>query len=241
MSKIYENVYIGSFIFACGKYAGALDGNASVNLYQQTPNDKRLGDVLFGAKSRILIIEFKKSAEDLVTELHKPHRLRFLKKMQDEENVPEIWSISSRAHFLGFPDEFKLHFTSYVKYLTMKDSDLFSMNHFIKEMYEPTQDDWMMSIPPKVGVSYNDFVLYLRYIYELKDDDMGDAIGGLVVAVNEQRQITLIPFESIRELSIVLSAPMPKMLANQIKETQEEIQQEIKNDTEQIRVQVGDR
>ncbi len=61
--KLYENVVIGNFLYGLGVSVGAqLRGHilpASVNLLQQTPEDKALADVLLSFPGTLRLIEFK--------------------------------------------------------------------------------------------------------------------------------------------------------------------------------------
>ena len=64
--KLYENIVIGNFLFALGFAIRARQATnvvySSVNLLQQTPADKLLGDVLLKFPGVVRLIEFK--AED---------------------------------------------------------------------------------------------------------------------------------------------------------------------------------
>lgn len=62
---IYENVFIGNFLFGIGAiYGYRHSGNnmppACINLLQQTPMDSRLGDVLLETSAFVRILEFKR-------------------------------------------------------------------------------------------------------------------------------------------------------------------------------------
>lgn len=71
--KIYENIVIGNFLFALGwaisaKKAGGPFGCA-INLLQQTPADKLLGDLLVGFEGVVRLIEFKREGARMTKEL----------------------------------------------------------------------------------------------------------------------------------------------------------------------------
>ncbi|MBB1634938.1 hypothetical protein A9975_29285 [Cupriavidus sp. UME77] len=61
--KLYENVVIGNVLYGLGySIGGRLRGHplpSAVNLLQQTPEDKRLGDVLLNFPGVVRLIEFK--------------------------------------------------------------------------------------------------------------------------------------------------------------------------------------
>lgn len=61
--KLYENIVIGNFLYAFGFAVRARTGRdrvpGVVNLLQQTPADKPLGDLLLGFPGLVRLIEFK--------------------------------------------------------------------------------------------------------------------------------------------------------------------------------------
>ncbi|MCL2590898.1 MAG: hypothetical protein FWD67_08500 [Betaproteobacteria bacterium] len=77
--KLYENIVIGNFLFALGyrirtkKSVETLNG--SVNLLQQTPEDKALGDVLVNLSGIVRLIEFKAQGASMSKEEKRHDRL----------------------------------------------------------------------------------------------------------------------------------------------------------------------
>ena len=71
--KVYENIIIGNFLFALGwairdkKTAGPL--GCAINLLQQTPADKLLGDLLVGFEGVVRLIEFKREGARMSKEM----------------------------------------------------------------------------------------------------------------------------------------------------------------------------
>lgn len=124
MQNIYENIYIGHFIYACGRVSGQHSSRhyESVNLLQQTPGDKLLGDLMMSEGVRCLLVEFKRSAEDMKTETEKPLRQKLITSLKEEAQEP-LLSISRKAHFLGFPYEHQLYFTGYADFFHKADPD----------------------------------------------------------------------------------------------------------------------
>ncbi|HEX9715139.1 MAG TPA: hypothetical protein VGA28_05560, partial [Desulfurivibrionaceae bacterium] len=58
---LYENQYIGAFIYALGLYAGITKGKEALNalsLMQQTPLDTQLGDLFAAWGGRNFLFEF---------------------------------------------------------------------------------------------------------------------------------------------------------------------------------------
>lgn len=67
--KLYENIVIGNFLYGLGYSVGTKKGGnevfSVVNLLQQTPADKELGDVLLEFPGVVKLIEFKNKAGSL--------------------------------------------------------------------------------------------------------------------------------------------------------------------------------
>lgn len=71
---IYENIVIGNFLYALGFEMGRAPRGSrgmSVNLLQQTPLDKQMGDVLLMSASLYRLIEFKRVANKSSKERNK--------------------------------------------------------------------------------------------------------------------------------------------------------------------------
>lgn len=63
MAIPYENQLIGAFIFCLGHKAAELGVDKTIlNLFQQTPQDPTLGDLIVGA-TRVVAIEFKRNRD----------------------------------------------------------------------------------------------------------------------------------------------------------------------------------
>ncbi|MDX1539587.1 hypothetical protein [Arsukibacterium sp.] len=77
--KLYENVIIGNFLYGLGLSIGrALPEQRTlsvVNLLQQTPADKSLGDMLVEFESVVRLIEFKNKGSSLKKEKNKQTQL----------------------------------------------------------------------------------------------------------------------------------------------------------------------
>lgn len=103
--KLYENITIGNFLFALGYAIRDLQQGSksaavgSVNLFQQTPADRLLADVLlnFGGVARLL--EFKAEGARLDKELGKHAGL---KQVIEDQGLSEIsrevhWYVETKA------------------------------------------------------------------------------------------------------------------------------------------------
>ncbi|XMB48870.1 hypothetical protein QQ999_23760 [Pseudomonas fluorescens] len=101
--KLYENITIGNFLFALGYALRNAQGNqqlaGSVNLLQQTPADKLLGDVLLKFTGVVRLIEFKAHGASITKERDKHEVLsEFIAAKQLERISREVhWYVESKA------------------------------------------------------------------------------------------------------------------------------------------------
>ena len=128
--NIYENIYIGSFIYQLGIKVGkkGLENKSAVNLFQQTPADSKLSDLIQSVNGTYLIIEFKRDSAD-------KKENKKAKKLEEELNKPEnihLIEISESCHYIGIgtiTNEATINFYKYLKYF--KDNELFEIDNFI--------------------------------------------------------------------------------------------------------------
>ena len=93
MVQVYENVLAGAFIYSLGVVAGR---NAdpekaimdSVNFFQQTPTDRKVGDLLAAWRGKSFLIEFKKSIGQLKDEISKDGKPGLGIKIFSKANPP---------------------------------------------------------------------------------------------------------------------------------------------------------
>lgn len=120
MIEPYENQIIGAFIYAFGYTAATRDVNSGktgrimpVNLLQQTPLDTAFGDLIVGS-DRGLVIEFKRSERELLSERSKWSDGEFLKKVKRKELI----NLSIRTHFIVYgsriESQLNMQFCSYM-------------------------------------------------------------------------------------------------------------------------------
>jgi hypothetical protein len=92
--KLYENIVIGNYLFDLGVRMAKLRPNLpliSVNLLQQTPADRLLGDVLLANAGTCRLIEFKRAGKLTRKEMRKLAVLRDgLEKSGSREEAEEL-------------------------------------------------------------------------------------------------------------------------------------------------------
>src|SRR5262245_40169680 len=111
MTTVYENIYIGQFIYSLGYYVGIqrekINSSQAINLYQQTRSDTVLSDFFCSISGRSLLIEFKKGEEEIKTELKKPLKTELKKPLKKTlldmiSDEPYLRTVSQKAHFIAF-------------------------------------------------------------------------------------------------------------------------------------------
>jgi hypothetical protein len=102
MPTPYENVYIGAFILALGHKMGREMPDAhplaSVNLYQQTPADALLGDLLVDLSGLSILLEFKRNWRQTPSEVEKYLEVDF----REEVERCRLREVANSCHFVGF-------------------------------------------------------------------------------------------------------------------------------------------
>lgn len=93
-----ENIVIGNFLYGLGLSIGHRAGTAApvgcVNLLQQTPLDRPLGDVFLRFTGTVRLFEFKRHAADKLKELRK------LKVLQAAiRRRPDLRALSHQIHW----------------------------------------------------------------------------------------------------------------------------------------------
>jgi len=188
---IYENVFIGNFIFILGAQIGmALRDQKQqeipmcINLLQQTPVDKLLGDMLADFPGCSFLIEFKRDRNNDRKEKRKVGILRNALK-----NDCEMENISRLAHwFIQIKDGKDSLETNVVPYLDLEQVNMEieskSFESFIKEivieiMKTPDRED-----AQTIGVSSNEMSKYLKLLKKAYGS-MGVKSGGIIINLSK--------------------------------------------------------
>lgn len=223
--NIYENMYIGSFIFQLGIIVGQRkqEHYSSVNLFQQTPADKTYGDLLTSVGGKYLLIEFKRkqNSED--------------KKEKDKaktltEKLTDLKQISHQCHFLGIGDENGTNcIIEYYPYVDFFNGNSKKYDNFIEKFLKPKKkniveqfvSDWEDNLEV-VGVNHDEFKKYLDILKSIYMDDHSSSAGGIIICVEQDGTIGMIPTEDISELIKKLNDNIEADLANDEKLFSEE-------------------
>lgn len=189
-ADIYENVFIGNFIFILGAEVGMAlrEQNKAIpmciNLLQQTPVDKFLGDMLADFPGCSFLIEFKRDRNNDEKEKTKLVALR-----KELKNNSEMENISRLAHwFIQIKDCKDSLKTNVVPYLDMeqvklelepKTFEVFIKEIVIKIINMPNAND-----VKKVGVSSSEMTEYLKVLKKAYGSKKG-TIGGIIINLSK--------------------------------------------------------
>lgn len=159
--KLYENITIGNFLFALGYALRNAQGNqqlaGSVNLLQQTPADKLLGDVLLKFIGIVRLIEFKAHGASVTKERDKYDALKEIIELNRLEDISrEVhWYIESKATdtTLGL--------------LTIPYLDAFSERRYtlisrLQDFVQKLAVDITQQSTNFTSIEINDYLLYVR-------------------------------------------------------------------------------
>jgi len=173
VSIAYENQLLGAFIYALGYEGGRQGRTLPVNLFQQTPLDRSLGDVVLGAQ-RCMAIEFKRRQADIRGE-RKKWKPGFPEALMD---ISDWRHTSLLGHFICFGEHaatrVDLHFAQYLSAFELDGkADSFSASDLIKlltrELSPGKEPSW--GVPPQV------LLTYLEHIRTFRVND-SDGSGG---------------------------------------------------------------
>ncbi len=231
---VYENVLSGSFIYSLGVVAGRQAGVDettldSINFFQQTPHDRRIGDLLADWGGKTFLIEFKRTVAQLRDELAKDGKQELGNKIADRKRIK---GLSERCHFLGYGKYTKQKagglidtafvFQSYFSDLTRNKNVENSLNSFIQSM--TTDKDFGLT-------SRQDFNDYLEFLLKHAESavttsgsgqKMQKPITGILTAVSPKGSVVSFAYQSYAHLTFLMNQKISLLqnLAQQTSYTQ---------------------
>lgn len=213
MHKIYENIYIGVFIYLLGaiserkRIQSNTPSKVSIGLYQQTPFDPKIGDFFGALDGRMIIIEFKKDDASLgYDEIGRQHDLANL--LLDN---PELFLLSTHSHFIGIGTQENQTATitlkSYAPLESMFDEckrTSITMNSFIENYCHGKKANIFtyMDEQPLHFIGYEGayFLEYLKILASLDKNKGSSGSGILFISIQKNGEIQCIPTDSIQTL-----------------------------------------
>ena len=203
--NIYENIYVGSFIYQLGIQVAKkeLENMSSVNLFQQTPSDCKLGDLIPSVNGTYLIIEFKRESADK-KENEKVKILNFELTKEENEHFIEI---SKSCHYIGIgtiENEAKINFYKYLEYFTEENPSI--RKDFIEQFIHPYNKNPSREMENlykllKIGTeNYENFIEYLEFLQKIYKTDRKSSTGGIIIHKDETGKLSMLPTNNIEEL-----------------------------------------
>lgn len=193
--KLYENVVIGNFLYGLGYSIG--NGTKEkrqlsvINLLQQTPADKELGDMLLEFPGTVRLIEFKNRKSSLTKEKDRCKQLT----IQIGKNQ-KLQKISRDVHWYVETEPFKdVCLNNINPYL-----DAFSGNESTHTIETFIESITSAVIEPEYKVSHSELEAYLALVSTCQGDG-NISTGGLIVSVGEDG-IRYVQFADIMQLRL---------------------------------------
>jgi len=199
MADIYENIVIGNFLFLLGHALGnrPIDDDPSVfsvNLLQQTPLDKTLGDVLMESSHFVRLIEFKRARNKSDKEAKK---LELITDILQKDKNKHLLDVSREIHWYVETEYDGKSFASQaLPYLDIftQGACKFDLNDLIKSIVlEMTRGH----------ISESERRLFKEYISTISmvQGPSGGSSGALALWADESGGLRYLPVSDIRYLS----------------------------------------
>lgn len=195
--KLYENVVIGNFLYGLGHSIGNATKEkrqiSVINLLQQTPADKALGDVLLEFTGVVRLIEFKnREMESSLKKEKKRHRQLELMIGDDEK----LQKISREIHWYVETKPFEQvclnNITPYLDAFSGNEST-YTVESFIESITESV-------IKKDSDITPEELESYLALITACQGG--GDvATGGLIVSISKEG-VKYLQFAEIMQLRL---------------------------------------
>lgn len=210
MRQPYENILLGNFILTLGYLAGRRGielNQTALQLLQQTPDDRTVGDLFANLKGRNFIFEFKRNELQVKSEFEKPQRAKLLVALKhpDAGKVAE-WSY--RCHFMCFPIRAATTTLSFMPYASIKDA---TSQDRQRSLNLSRFCEGLLDAAPGLGVPYELFSKYLDVLAHFADDDPPDDGGGgggggmgAIMNISDSGEITVVEVDSLRVLARTL-------------------------------------
>lgn len=205
MRQPYENILLGNFILTLGYLAGQRGielNQTALQLLQQTPDDRTVGDLFANLKGRNFIFEFKRNELQVRSEFGKPPRTKLLAALRHPD-AEALAGLSYRCHFMCFPIRAATTTLSFMPYAHIRDNT--SQN---RQRSLDLSDfcEALLGSAPRLGVPYEPFSKYLDVLAYFADDHPPDGGGGMgaVMNISDSGEITVVEVDNLRVLARTL-------------------------------------
>ncbi|MFC4729600.1 hypothetical protein [Coralloluteibacterium thermophilus] len=198
--KLYENVVIGNFLYGLGceiggrLRTGTLPG--AVNLLQQTPEDKALGDVLLSYPGTLRLLEFKVAAN--YSKKEKIKRDKLAKAVEARRGMGEVsrqvhWYIETAVSDASGVEAF---FGPYLDALDAARAARPRSSLGLRDFIGTLVDDVFLHRDGEVPQAVSDYLKLVRWC-----QGEGEAgASGLIVVVGAGGKLTYVELKDMMEL-----------------------------------------
>ncbi len=200
----HENVLIGNFLYMLGLMIGARSGSnippGCVNLLQQTPNDKLIGDILAEFDGAVRVIEFKRSTADLSKEISKLTLLETCLATR-----PQLRSTSEEIHwYIETTKPTSVYINTRVRpYLHLQTPSHKAATVLLSFIRDFVAD--IFSDEPPDQAKRKLIKDYLDLLPKVNGSKTTSA-GGLIVSASKEQGIQYLAARDFRELGLTLNA-----------------------------------
>ncbi|NIV97634.1 hypothetical protein GWN26_00150 [Candidatus Saccharibacteria bacterium] len=214
MHKIYENIFVGMFLYSLGIAAGIRfkEGHKlppmSINLYQQTPADRLIGDLFASFGGRSFIIEFKR--EDRASDPKERAKYELLKTTLYSD-FEHLKNVSLYSHFfasasISEQNEPNIWLKPYI-FLIHKKFESFSLKSFIDGVldgelnYGGTEEGPFFPVGCS-GDSLREYLSLLGKLYLPADSNVSlSNCGGLIINISKEGALSYLSASNIINLT----------------------------------------
>ncbi|MAC84020.1 MAG: hypothetical protein CL624_07775 [Arcobacter sp.] len=210
--KIYENVFIGSFIYNLGLLVGYKNegNNSSINLFQQSPVDPVLSDLVTSINYKFLVLEFKREEKDKKEIVKAKELENFINSIKDTETKEKIIEISKQCHFMavGEVKENKEAIVRVYKYYDyMIENNEVEVKDYLNRYID--SDD-------EIGENKDNFSEYTKILQEIYKTNRNISTSGLIMTRDKKDEkgeegygpARFIPTDDIESLIINIDKPL---------------------------------
>ncbi len=203
---LYENQYIGAFIYALGVVSGRRNQGdiGAFSLLQQTPADAGLADMLAQWSGRCFLWEFKRDRSEIREEARKPAKNKVLTELLKDKNRTQKLT-GDQCHFLACGKEttaqcgrtVDLEFFPYSLALAPQEASALSwpmsLEGFVKNIVSADGE-----APGKLGVDVGSFDEYVAFLQRCTGYPPG--VNGVVVKIDGKGKAMLVRFDGLEAL-----------------------------------------
>lgn len=204
MRQPYENIYLGNFILTLGYLAGKHGielSQTALQLLQQTPDDRTVGDLFAHWGGRNFIFEFKRNELQVKSEFGKHQRAELLATLRRPESE-KILALSHQCHYMCFPVRAATTTLSFMPYALIQDSKAQDPRNYVDLTCFCAS---LLNGSPGLGISYELFSKYLDVLARFTDGDPpGGGGAGAIMNISEKGEINVVEVENLRVLARTL-------------------------------------